>query len=64
MDWIRLLKAIGTVSLCIVCALIVIATMAKVVDLFIAYANEAWFVAAVLSLFVIACVIVAYLGMD
>lgn len=64
MNWIRLLKAIATVSLCIVCALIVIVVMAKAVDLFITYANEGWFIAAVLFLFVTICVIVAYLGMD
>ena len=64
MDWIRLLKAVGTVSLCIVYALTVIVVMAKGIDLFIAYANEGWFIAAVLFLFVAVCVAVAYLSMD
>ena len=64
MDWMNLLKAIGAVSLCIVCVLIVIVVMVKAVDLFIAYANEGWFIAAVLFLFVAICVAVVYLSMD
>ena len=64
MDWIRLLKAVGTVSLCIVCVLIVTVVMAKGIDLFIAYTNEGWFIAAVLLPSVAVCVAVVYLSMD
>lgn len=64
MDWIRLLKAVGTASLCFVCASIIIVIIAKAIDLFIVYANEVWFIILFLFMFFVACTIVAYMGMD